>query len=395
MKQTKDYFQDLIKKIDEGKMFREENRAKIRDFISYSLSSGVGEHRILRYISTFKAMENFLSKPFVDWEREDVIKFVEHLKKNNYSEWSIYTIKSILKKFFKWLRGYEQGYPDEVSWIKLSNSKSNKLPEVLTQEEIKKLIDACDNIRDRALISVLYESGARIGEILNMKVGDIYFDEYGCVVIVSGKTGMRRIRLVSSAPLIGQYLEQHPFKDNPKYPFWLTITTNRKFYPLGYGAIRKILKKIAERAGIKKRLYPHLFRHTRATHLAKMLTESQLKELFGWTQSSKMASTYVHLSGRDVDNAILEIYGLKKKAEEGEKIVKCPRCGEINEIGAKTCWKCGFILDPEFAKRIEEQKKKEEDFVYRVIKKLIEQDPTIRKRIYQIIQELGGVENEC
>ena len=392
MEYRKRYLKELIKRIERGELFREENRKKILDFVSYLIGMGIGTHRILRYIDVFKLMERFMKKPFVEWGKEDVIKFLEKVEKKNYSKWTIYTTKSVLKKFFQWLRGYEEGYPEEVSWIKLSHSKLNKLPEVLTQEEIKKLINSCDNIRDKALISVLYESGARVGEILNMKVGDVYFDEYGCVIIVSGKTGMRRIRLVSSTPLLGQYLEEHPFKDNPKYPLWISLATNKKYEPLGYGSVRAMLRKLAKRSGIKKRLYPHLFRHSRATHLAKVLTESQLKEMFGWTQSSKMASVYVHLSGRDVDNAILEIYGLKKKKEEGEKVIKCPRCGEINEIGAKVCWKCGFVLDPEFAKKMEEKKKKEEDFVYKVIRKLIERDPMIRKKIYEIVEELGGDE---
>lgn len=383
------YLESLIERIKKGEVFRKENQKILLDFFSLLIGKGLSYNRILRYLFVFKLMEKFSQKPFVEWEREDVIKFLEGMNKKNYSAWTIYTTKAVLKKFFQWLRGYEEGYPEEVSWIKLSKKKNN-LPEILTKDEIKKLIDSCDNIRDKALISVLYESGARDGEILNMKVGDVYFDEYGCVIIVSGKTGMRRIRLVSSAPLLGQYLEEHPFKDDPKYPLWISLASNKKYKPLGYQSVRAILRKLAKKSGIKKRLYPHLFRHSRATHLAKVLTESQLKEMFGWTQSSGMASVYVHLSGRDVDNAILEIYGLKKKKEEGEKVIKCPRCGEINEIGAKVCWKCGFVLDPEFAKKMEERKKKEEDFVYKVIRKLIERDPMIRKKIYEIVEELGG-----
>ncbi len=68
-------------------------------------------------------------------------------------------------------------------------------------------------------------------------------------------------------------------------------------------------KRIAEKAGIKKRIHPHLFRHSRSTHLAKHLTEAQMKQYLGWVQGSDMAAIYVHLSGRDVDDALLRCTG--------------------------------------------------------------------------------------
>ena len=72
-----------------------------------------------------------------------------------------------------------------------------------------------------------------------------------------------------------------------------------------------------------------------------------MKEYFGWTQSSKMASIYVHLSGRDVDDAILKLYGKKsieKNKQEEIKTKTCVRCNEINSFDAKYCKRCGFSL---------------------------------------------------
>ena len=66
---------------------------------------------------------------------------------------------------------------------------------------------------------------------------------------------------------------------------------------------------------MKKRIYPHLFRHYRTTRLANVLTEAQLKQLFGWVQVSRIATTYVYLSGRDVDNALLKLHGMRVKVK--------------------------------------------------------------------------------
>ena len=64
-----------------------------------------------------------------------------------------------------------------------------------------------------------------------------------------------------------------------------------------------MLSTVAKRCGIKKRVNPHSFEHARASNLANVLTEAQMKEYLGWVGDSKMAATYVHLSGRNVDNA--------------------------------------------------------------------------------------------
>jgi hypothetical protein len=73
-----------------------------------------------------------------------------------------------------------------------------------------------------------------------------------------------------------------------------------------------------------------------------------MKEFFGWVQASDTASIYVHLSGRDVDNALLKVYGIKKPEEQEESQlnpIKCPRCQEINPFSNKFCNKCGMMLD--------------------------------------------------
>jgi integrase/recombinase XerD len=77
------------------------------------------------------------------------------------------------------------------------------------------MIENATNLRDKAFISTLYESGCRIGELLPIKLRSVVFDEYGAVLIVDGKTGMRRIRLISSVPLLANWISNHPFKNNP------------------------------------------------------------------------------------------------------------------------------------------------------------------------------------
>ena len=108
-----------------------------------------------------------------------------------------------------------------------------------------------------------------------------------------------------------------------------------------------------------KPINPHHFRHSRATYMANHFTEAQLCEWFGWVQGSKIPATYVHLSGRDIDNAYLKMFGIKDKEEEELetelKTIKCPRCGYDNGSVVKFCGKCGMALDMETAMKIEDK----------------------------------------
>jgi integrase len=228
---------------------------------------------------------------------------------------------------------------------------------MLSEEEIKKMIDACEHPRDRALVASLYESGARISELGNLKIKHVKFDQYGAVLMVDGKTGMRRVRIIFSSPYLATWLENHPFRTDPEAFVWIGIGTVGRNEPMVYGAIRMHLKRIAQKAGIKKRIHPHLFRHSRSTHLAKHLTEAQMKQYLGWVQGSDMAAIYVHLSGRDVDNALLRMHGIVTEDTKDVQMSpkQCTRCTTMNAPTTKFCSKCGLALDIKTALEMEEK----------------------------------------
>jgi integrase/recombinase XerD len=330
----------------------DENKLAILKFIEFSQARGLSPATIIKDTSAIRQIAIFLGKPFDQAIVEDIVKVSRNIEDKDWSERTKRNARITLKKFYKWLRKTDD-YPDEVRWMKNSGRvKDKRLPDILTEEEVLKLVDAADNPRDRALAMTLYESGCRVGELLTARIKNVTFNENGATITVTGKTGPRRILLISSAPLLGSWLENHPAKNNPDALLWVTKfnrISGEKHPPLGYAAVNKLLDNLGKRAGIPKRIYPHLFRHTRATHLANKLTEAQMKQLFGWTPDSGMASVYVHLSGRDVDNALLELHGLRTKSQNEPKIrLKiCPRCSERNSPDAKYCKRCALTLDVE------------------------------------------------
>ncbi|MEM4067454.1 MAG: tyrosine-type recombinase/integrase [Candidatus Micrarchaeaceae archaeon] len=256
----------------------------------------------------------------------------------------------MIKKFYKWYMGNNRTYPEFLDGIQRPKMRNNLKPEeLITQDEVNSLIKASSNARDRALFSTLYDSGVRIGELLTMRIKDLAFDEYGAILKVNGKTGYSKVRIVgnSIAYLRGR-LDNHPQRNNPEA--WLScgITADTMERQLMYPDVYSIIRRTVKRAGIKRRINPHFFRHTRAALLASRVGEAPLEAQMGWAHGSKMSQTYVHLSMRDQDRAILKAYGIDLKEErniEKEQPLKCPRCGEPNDKVNRFCWKCGMILD--------------------------------------------------
>ena len=323
--------QRLLTNIRESEEVPARSRRLIQKFWEQCQADGLAPAGVCKYLYALRYLSQRLNKPLDRATKLDIIKFVGEVEQSSWTYWTKHGTKVALKKFYKWLRQTEV-YPDEVRWI-VSTAKDvkHKLPEeLLSEQEIKVIIQHADNPRDKALVGVLDESGARIGELLGLRRKHVSFDEYGAVIVVNGKTGDRRIRLVSSAPLLASWIEGHPLGDPDDF-LWVTKFNKMNgegLAPLGYAGCCKVLETLCKRARVNKRVHPHLFRHSRATALANKLTEAQLKELFGWTQGSAMASVYIHLSGRDVDNALLEIAGLSapKKPEEKFCVKTCPRC---------------------------------------------------------------------
>ncbi|MCX8178392.1 MAG: site-specific integrase [Candidatus Aenigmarchaeota archaeon] len=371
----------------------------VERFYEKMVANKISLSRMNIYLRNIKIIRNVVDKPFDEWTKDDVNTVAVWVNSNDrYGEWTKFLVLLTLRKFFQILKGYEwldKRYPDIVAWLKISVNKNKtkklKSNDIITKDELSKIIGKCDNTRDKTLLITLFESGARISEILNMNVNDIYFEQIDtpqgkatvCIINVNGKTGQREIMLVESVPLLKEYLLQHPYKDNPKYPLWLTYSKKNSYQRLSYDAFARQLKKICKRASIQKRIYPHLFRHSAATYYSKILTDQQLKKRFGWTNDSKMLNIYSHLTQNDVNIRILESMGLVKKENETNPtmVKRCLVCGYENAFDVDFCSRCNNPVSLQGLKRLEETREtKEKSLIDR-----IEQLERVQKEILDII----------
>ena len=332
----------------------EDVKKAITDFVDGDLIlENIGERRRLNYYQRLRVVARWIPNNFLNPSKDDLKKVMIKLN-GGYSEWTRDTYIKMLKKFYRKTlpkRKFEALF--EGIKIKQPRQKIQQ-SDLITIEEYRAMVDACNNARDRAIISTLYDSGCRIGELLLMKISNLPFDNYGGLLVVpfQGKTGTRQVRIIGdSVPYLRAWLDNHPSRNDLNAPLFCNISEGIRGRAMTYDDVRKALKSALKRAGIKKRIYPHLFRHTRASILASRVAEAPLESQMGWVPGTKQMATYVHLSGKQTDAAILKAYGVEVQ-DNGiaePKPVKCPRCGETNPSDGNYCRKCWLPLNIEEA----------------------------------------------
>ncbi|MDO8656932.1 MAG: tyrosine-type recombinase/integrase, partial [Nanoarchaeota archaeon] len=202
------------------------NKKLILDYVSDLILKNLSRPRLMKYMEILGTTAKRLEKDFDKITETDLKGYISSIQQRvNYSPWTKQTYKVIIRRFYQWLHGMEgHDYPSIVKWINIRFSRSEqKLPsegDLLTEEEVKKMIDAAFHPRDKAFVAIMWESGARIGEIGNITIKNISSDKYGVVLTLSGKTGSRKVRLIWSVPYLMTWLNCHPFKGNPDAPAW-------------------------------------------------------------------------------------------------------------------------------------------------------------------------------
>ena len=339
-----------MENLDTIQVFNEERRA-----------NGIAERTIQSYEVILKHLDEFLEKPFKAATKQDIIRFFSMIQQRDYKHGTVHAYKRRVKLFYNWLFQLDpREYPSCVKWIRVDNPRSRstksggmalpvKPEEILTPEDVQRLINACTKFRDRALVALTYDTAGRSEEILKLKVGSIILDEHGGIVTLEGDTGGRRIRIVESVRHVEDWLRIHPERNDPEAPLWVSQANRNRGSGISYYTLYDLLGRLKKKAKIKKPVRAHLLRHARLTELAKYLPEQKLKVFAGWTPGSRMAGVYVHLSGKDLDEDILRIHGkLPEKEVETEPKV-CPRCKFENVGNGQYCTMCGMVLEQSVA----------------------------------------------
>ncbi len=268
-----------------------EGMASIETFKRYLLSKRYSPNTINTYSDALKSFLTFCNtKAIKDISNEDVICYNnDYILKNNFSSSYQNQIVNSIKLFFKIVKD------SQIEIDKIHRPKREKvLPNVLSKEEVKAILEAPKNLKHKAMLSMIYSCGLRRSELLNLKPNDI--DSKRNVVIIRQSKG-KKDRITPLSPKILELLRNYYKEYSPKTYLFEGQEKNTQY---SARSLEEVLKKSIKLATINKPVTLHWLRHSYATHLLESGTDLRyIQELLGHN-SSKTTEIYTHVSTKNI-----------------------------------------------------------------------------------------------
>lgn len=272
------------------------------------------------YIRDLEGYKDYLEKErkktnIDNVDKHDIESYLEYLNKNDYTTTSIARKLTAVKNFHKYLFATNRLNKDEA--LTIERPKLRKaLPNVLTIEEVDLLLDIKTktpfDYRNKAMLELLYGTGLRISEMLDLKLGDVDFEN--CIIRCFGKGSKERIVPIGEYIIdsLNNYLEygRNRLLKNKVSDY---LFLNNRGGRISRFSFFKILKALLREKGIKKDVSPHSLRHSFATHMLENGADLRsIQELLG---HSDIATTriYTHITNKKVQNDYIEYHPRSKK----------------------------------------------------------------------------------
>ncbi|MGD2091524.1 MAG: tyrosine-type recombinase/integrase [Candidatus Aminicenantes bacterium] len=267
------------------------------------------------------------------------------------SQSTVNTYIQFLKKFFKFLYNTGRDSPDVIRKAGLrTRTEEFKLTsaDLPTEMEIQSMIDATPNPLYKAIIAVAYDSGMRISDILGLNVSDLIItdNEVRLRFYISKTKKPLLYGMGSSVGYLMNWYNCHPTK-KPDDPLFCTNATNWRGKRMSYGCMYYVIKRIAKKAGIKKKVTCHTFRHCATARDKPNFSDEELRVLRGWSRTSIMPLRYAPISNDEVFKKKQILEG-KISQEPKKKVIdarNCPRCKNTVTPDAMYCSICGQLLN--------------------------------------------------
>ncbi len=324
-------FDRAVRLIEKDDVISEKDKKKITQFLSdlqlgkYSRSK-VGKNRLVRYLTDLKVLYRYFRTDFSKITEKEVEQFYKDLENDvirkvnlqPYANGSKNELIKTIRKFGHWyFKDDLPHYGKVFGWVK--NFKDVREPEAITLKQAEEMSKQ-SGIRDAAIIMFLFDSGARVSEMMNVTIKDLWKNEDSKngnfkVRIRISKTKPRTISIPICSKYLKAWLDEHPDRNNPE----------ALLFPIEYETLRIMLNRKGKKNGTH--LHPHKLRHSSVTHYANVLADPfKLDIRYGWVIGSSMSRTYIERAGifeGDVEKKIeqYENNHLEKKiAEQDERI---------------------------------------------------------------------------
>lgn len=282
----------------------------IEQYLDELLNHGIAEGTVRTYRNRLGWFSDWLRDSgtnFRTWKRDDVQRWLTDRREAGLSEKSRRDDRSAVRSFYRWLveRGIARKNPiDETRSIKVPK----KLPRILEQHVVARLIAAAAEPRERVILELIYGSAIRRAGLLGITLEDLYLEDLDVVIRNKGGDDVRQPITAAAARAIQTWLpERAALLEKTGRPHLRQLLVTKRGAMCGQTVI-DIVKEVAVRAGIDARVYPHLFRHCIATHLLDNgLNLRQVQELL---VHSRLETTqvYTHIARKDLKHALQQAH---------------------------------------------------------------------------------------
>ncbi len=276
----------------------------LKDFKSYlKIERGLSQNSIENYARDIAKLVTFLDESDVNETpvsiaNDTIQQFIYKLSGQVNPRSQARTISG-LRSFFDYLI-FEDYRKDNPTTLIETPKIGRKLPDTLSQIEIDKIITQIDlshpqGQRNKTLLETLYSCGLRVTELITLQLSDLFFDE-GFIRVIGKGDKQRFVPInIETQKLILIYINQVRKHINPQKEFGDTLFLNRRGKQLTRNMIFLIIKDLTEKAGIKKKVSPHTFRHSFATHLLENGADLRsIQQMLGH-ESITTTEIYMHL----------------------------------------------------------------------------------------------------
>ena len=286
----------------------------IREFSNYILKKNYSNNTYIAYLNDLYYFYLFVKKDLTLVTEDDIRKYLEHLNEKKEKITSIRRKISSFKTFYKFL--YLNNYIDKKDYplVKIAYPKLEKrLPKFIYYNDLLDIIDEAtrdsDGVRDRLIIEMLYATGVRVSELVNIKYDDIDFNNRRIRVL--GKGNKERIVYYGeyAEDVLKEYIATHD-RNRENYLF-----TNSKGDKITDRGIRYIIDKIMSRLAVKVHVTPHVLRHTFATDMLNNGCDIKVvQELLGHS-SLKTTEVYTHVTNERLKEVYYNCFPRRDKDE--------------------------------------------------------------------------------
>ena len=273
-----------------------------KDFLIYE--KGLSENTVSAYLSDINKVSG--KEEYFDIEKFLPSTYLKSSKNKNYSGSTKKRIQSSINQFLKYL--IDENYIANIEMNNISIMTEKKLPNVLSPNEIDILIDFYDHdvfisSRNKTIIDFMYSTGCRVSELINVEESDIDIEE--AFVRLEGKGSKQRIVPLGSKVLIN--LENYlPLRNKDRKNKNNKLFISKSYKNLDRTAVFRIIKSTGVKAGINKELYPHILRHSAATHMLEGGCDLRTVQEFLGHSSVSTTQIYTKVTKAFLEEAFIE-----------------------------------------------------------------------------------------